>query len=323
MRIRAGLLATMRRAILAAGLTASGQANAEEFPNISDMQMMQWVPCSQPTARLRYADESPLQFGDLRVPSSPPPAEGYPVIMFIHGGGWLSDWNKDYSDAFVENLSRSGYATWSIEYRRLGNIGGGYPGTYLDIARSAEYLATLAQSYPLNLKKMVVVGHSAGGHLASWLTGRQNIPKESPLSSEAPIRFQGVVAISSVSSLEDVLEKTGRETALPMLGAKNLEEARLRYGEASPDRLLPMHSKIRVIDGSKDADWRIASNTSFAQNARSNGEDVERIILNGANHFDVMAPTGPGFAEISRAISEIIPTSEGLADATCNRGIVE
>ncbi|MFD2498208.1 alpha/beta hydrolase [Rhizorhabdus histidinilytica] len=75
----------------------------------------------------------------------------------------MSDWNKDYSDALVENLSRQGYATWSIEYRRLGNAGGGFPGTYLDVSRAADFVATLSKKYRLDLGRVTAVGHSAGG----------------------------------------------------------------------------------------------------------------------------------------------------------------
>lgn len=276
------------------------------YANITDHQMMDWLPRTQPTARLRYADDSPLQFGDLRIPAKAPPPAGYPVVIFLHGGGWMSDWNKDYSDALVENLSRQGYATWSIEYRRLGNAGGGFPGTYLDVSRAADFVATLSGKYRLDLGRVTAVGHSAGGHLALWLAGRSHVPPASAIApSRPPIHLRGVVVVASVSSLEDALEKSGRRSTLSILGATTLEEARLRYAEASPDRLLPLDGRLRVIDGSKDAEWRIASNTRFAERAKAAGNDVGRVILQGANHFDVVEPSGPAFAAILQAVNEI------------------
>nr|WP_053000105.1 alpha/beta hydrolase [Sphingomonas sp. Y57] len=276
------------------------------YANISDHQMMDWLPRTQPTARLRYADDSPLQFGDLRIPANAPPPAGHPVIIFLHGGGWMSDWNKDYSDALVENLSREGFAPWSVEYRRLGNAGGGFPRTFLDVSRAADFVEALSGKYPLDLDRVIVVGHSAGGHLALWLAGRRNVPPASVIApSKPPLRLRGAVVVASVSSLEDALEKSGRQSTLSILGATTLEEARRRYAEASPDRLLPLDGRLRVIDGSKDAEWRIASNTLFAERARAAGNDVGRIILQGANHFDVVTPSGPAFAAILRAVKEI------------------
>lgn len=275
------------------------------YANITDTQMMDWLPRTQPTARVRYANESPLQFGDVRLPATPPPARGYPVLIFIHGGGWLSDWNKDYSDALVENLAGQGYATWSIEYRRLGNAGGGFPGTYLDVARAADFVEMLGRRYPLDLNRVIAVGHSAGGHLALWLAGRRHIPPSSEIATPKPLRIRGVVVVASVSSLEDALEKSGRTSTLAMLAADSVDEARRRYAEASPDRLLPLDARVRVIDGSKDAAWRIASNLSFVDRAKRAGDDADHVMLQGANHFDVVTPTGPAFAAIVRALKEV------------------
>lgn len=290
----------------ASAIVAAAPVPAEAgYANITDMQMMDWLPRTQPTARVRYANASPLQFGDLRLPATPPPARGYPILIFVHGGGWMSDWNKDYSDALVENLSGQGYATWSVEYRRLGNAGGGFPGTYLDVARAADFVGTLGRRYPLDLNRVIAVGHSAGGHLALWLAGRRHIPPASEIASPKPLRLRGVVVVASVSSLEDALEKSGRKSTLSMLAASSLDEARRRYVEASPDRLLPLDARIRVIDGSKDAEWRITSNMGFVERAKIAGNDVEHIMLQGANHFDVVAPTGPAFAAIVRALKEV------------------
>ena len=116
-----------------------------------------------------YGDEE-LQIGELRTPLS---QDTFPLVIFIHGGCWLSDYNLDHVSAVCADLVEAGYAVWTPEYRRVGDEGGGYPNTFKDIQASINYARTLADIYPLDLKNVVVMGHSAGGHLALWLAIQQ------------------------------------------------------------------------------------------------------------------------------------------------------
>jgi acetyl esterase/lipase len=129
------------------------------FRNPAAFDTVEWLPNTQPDARIRYAPESSLQFGDLCIPDEPPPPGGFPVAIFIHGGAWRADWSKDYSSRFVEALTWAGIATWDLEFRRMGNRGGGYPGTFLDVGLAADHLRKLAETYPLNIGRAVAVGH--------------------------------------------------------------------------------------------------------------------------------------------------------------------
>ena len=122
--------------------------------------------------RLKYGPED-LQFGDLYLPNQ---QGSHPVVILIHGGYWRARYGLDLMNDLAVDLAKRGYAAWNIEYRRVGNPGGGWPGTFQDVALATDYLRKLAPSYTLDLTKVVPIGHSAGGHLAFWLAARPRIP---------------------------------------------------------------------------------------------------------------------------------------------------
>src|SRR4029434_10633001 len=93
-------------------------------------------------------------------------------------------------------LTEAGVATWSVEYRRVGNQGGGWPGTFEDVAVDTEHLREIAKTYPLDLNQVIAVGHSAGGHLALWLAARKLLPKDSPAYSHDPLPLRGRVSLA-------------------------------------------------------------------------------------------------------------------------------
>lgn len=113
-------------------------------------------------ARIRYGSD-PLHFADLRLPARPEP---YPVVVLIHGGFWRNRYSLDHIGHMAQALTDAGVATWTPEYRRIGDSGGGYPGTFLDIVAALNHLQAIATDYNLDLDRVVVAGHSAGGHLA-------------------------------------------------------------------------------------------------------------------------------------------------------------
>ena len=152
------------------------------------------LPRPEPTARLAYGPQL-LQFGELRVPDGDGP---HPVAVVIHGGCWLAEYDLGYMSALADGLTRDGVATWSIEYRRVGDDGGGWPGTFLDVAAAADSLVYLARDYDLDLDRVVAVGHSAGGHLALWLAARHRLQSDDPLRGRSPLRLSGVVALAGI-----------------------------------------------------------------------------------------------------------------------------
>ena len=105
-----------------------------------------------------------LQIAELRLPDGPGP---YPTMMLIHGGCWLSQYDLVHMRSLAAAFTREGFATWLIEYRRVGDQRGGWPGTFEDVAMAGEFLPEIATMYNLDLNRMIVAGHSAGGHLAT------------------------------------------------------------------------------------------------------------------------------------------------------------
>ncbi len=140
--------------------------------------------------RIAYGSDS-LHFGELRLPRGSGP---HPLVVVIHGGCWRSQYDLRHISSASAALTRAGFATWTLEYRRIGNPGGGWPGTFRDVTQGVDYVRTLAQSFPLDTGRVVLLGHSAGGHLALWLAARPNLSRESPLSSPAPLPVRGVVS---------------------------------------------------------------------------------------------------------------------------------
>src|SRR5437764_7356894 len=158
--------------------------------------------------RLAYGPE-PLQFGDLYLPDTP---GLHPTVILIHGGYWRARYGLDLMTGLAQDLVTRGYATWNIEYRRVGDPGGGWPGTLLDAAIATDYLRILAPSHGLDLQRVVPIGHSAGGHLALWLAARPRIPHTSPLAASqlgsgkeeisTSLELAGAISLAGVVDLE-------------------------------------------------------------------------------------------------------------------------
>ncbi|MEO6123231.1 MAG: alpha/beta hydrolase [Ilumatobacteraceae bacterium] len=121
----------------------------------------------------------PSQFGQLWLPAATVADTPWPLVILIHGGFWRSSYGLDLMDPLAADLVARGFAAWNIEYRRVGQ-GGGYPATLEDVALAIDTIASIAEQYSLDLASTVVVGHSAGGHLALWSAGRATLPPGAP-----------------------------------------------------------------------------------------------------------------------------------------------
>lgn len=292
------------RSVLAGAMLCTAFAgSAAPFRNPEATDVIDWLPRSQPTARVRYAKDSPLQFVDVRVPHKAA-KRGYPLVIFIHGGGWTADWNIDSANSLTERLADAGYAVMNVEYRRVGNDGGGYPGTFQDIAQAIDHARTIAGRFHFDLGRVVLVGHSAGGHLALWAAARRNLPVSSPLRSGEPLPVKGVIMLGGVAALEDYMKV--RPTLEQLIGKPGAEALDARLGETSPSRLLPIGVPQIFIDGTKDDAIRISSNADYVQAATKAGDKVRRTVLDGANHFDLVDPEGPVLPDLLAAISELV-----------------
>jgi acetyl esterase/lipase len=250
--------------------------------------------------RLAYGTD-PLQFGDLRLPEGRGP---HPVAVIIHGGCWYSEYDLNHIAGFAAALTRLGLATWTIEYRRVGNPGGGWPGTFADAAQATDYLRELARSYPLDLNRVITVGHSAGGQLALWLAARRRLPQSSPLYADDPLRVAGVLSLAGITDMYRFSPRCG-DAARRVLGG-SVEEVPQRYGQTSPVELLPFGVRQLLLHGTLDSIVPLEMGMNYKAAAEKKGEDVKFIPINGAGHFELIAPQSAAWPMVEGAVRSLL-----------------
>ena len=252
--------------------------------------------------RLPYGT-SKYQFADLRLPAA---GDGlHPVVIAVHGGYYRARYGLSYLGHAAAALTAAGFVTWNIEYRRLGYRGGGWPGTFLDVAAAADYLETLAASYPLDLSRVVTVGHSAGGHLACWLAGRHRIPAGQPLHAKRPMPVSGVVALAGVLDLRRAWELRLSHGIVRRLLGGTPEQVPERYDSASPLALLPLGVPQILIHGTQDDSVPFEISERYAEAAREQGDEVQLIALPGAGHFELVDPRTPEWQSVMQSVRKV------------------
>lgn len=255
------------------------------------------LPSKAPDTRIPYGSD-PLQFGELRLPSGPGP---FPVAVVIHGGCWVSKFaTLQNTAALADALRDAGLATWNVEYRRLDQPGGGWPGTFTDIAAAVDVVRTIAREHPLDLTKVITVGHSAGGHLALWAAARHRLPKDGALSRENPLRLRGAVALGGPGDLKGFAEydeKICGSNVIDSLMGGSPSAVPERYAEGSPVELLPLGTRQLMIVGADDAVMPVAARDSYSAAVKKAGESVEIVEVPGG-HFEVIAPTAAAWPTV-------------------------
>lgn len=236
---------------------------------------------SKPALIARYGPDD-LRSGQLRLPKGKGP---FPVAVVVHGGCWSADYDTlDGIAGFADALTERGIATWNIEYRRLGDPGAGWPGTFEDIGAGIDYLQELAKTQPLDLSRVTVIGHSAGAHLALWGASRGRLgerfaPKVKPVS---------VVVIDGPSTLApfigiDEQACNGRAVIVPLMGGKPGDRP-AEYAMASPAEHLPLGMRQLLVQGSLTPLME-----PYVQAAKASGDPVE-VLQAGEDHFDMVTP---------------------------------
>lgn len=256
----------------------------------------------QPTF-LSYGVEKP-QFGALCLPEGQGP---HPVVILIHGGFWRAFYGLGLMHGLAEDLVRHGIAAWNIEYRRVGDLGGGWPGTFLDVAAAADHLRTVAPTYRLDLQRVVAVGHSAGGHLACWLAARRRMTKSGPLSWQGePLPLKGVVSQAGAIDLELVWRlKLGRGAAAELLGGSPRDVPE-RYRAGSPTTFLPLGVPQVLVHGTKDDNVPLEVSESYTQKALQAGDPATLTVLPGVDHFALIEPTSSAWRTTIEAVQFLL-----------------
>jgi acetyl esterase/lipase len=244
-----------------------------------------------PAPRTIAYGRGPLRYAELWRPAGRGP---FPVVFMLHGGCWQSGVAKvDIMHAAAADLARRGIAVWNVEYRGVDVAGGGYPGTFRDVAAAADLLAARGPELGLDTRRIVAFGHSAGGHLALWAAARRRIPPSGALRSARPAIIAGVVGVGALPDLAvartQAAEACGADTIDRLVGPTGPTHPN-PFADTSPVDLLPIGVPTTLISGALDpiAPQRFAA--AYAAKARARGDAVSLVIVPGAGHFELILP---------------------------------
>jgi acetyl esterase/lipase len=270
----------------------SAELDGGYFPRLQQLATAGPGSCRQ----IAYGAE-PGQFAEL-WPAARPGAS--PVAVLIHGGYWRERYRLDVMHALAAGLVSYGWAVWNLEYRRTGMPGGGWPGTFRDVAAGIDALAGLAGQHWLDLTRAVIIGHSAGGHLALWAAARDRLP--APWARPV-VRPAHVVSLAGVCDLAEAARRRLSDGAvLELLGA-GPDEAPEVYQQACPRRLLPLRAGQTVVHGTRDEDVPFELSSEYARAAQRAGDRCDFLPVDGADHFDMIDPASPAWDQLAGVIS--------------------
>lgn len=231
------------------------------------------------------------QFGELRLPKTKGP---FPVAMNVHGGFWRAKYDLTHAGHLCAALTSKGIATWNIEYRRVGNPGGGWPGTFEDVRNAYRYLSQLSGRYNFDMSKALVLGHSAGGQLALCLAAH-----------EPSVRR--VLSLAGVIDLQQAWElHLSNNAVVEFLGGKPSDVPE-HYREADPMRLSIDHSTLQwLIHGAGDDIVPSFFSRNYAQQKQPRGEDVHYLEISTAGHFDLIDPRSNAWPKVEDTVRHML-----------------
>ncbi|GAB5378780.1 MAG: alpha/beta hydrolase [Aliiglaciecola sp.] len=266
----------LRIAAVVLGLLSAGFAISAEKINVPYKDILQ-APFQQADKTLSYG-ASPLQFGKLWLPK--PKEQKPPLLIFLHGGCWLNAFNIEHSFALTSALANSGAMVWSIEYRRTGDEGGGWPGTFEDTVKGVKFALDQSQ-WGFDPTKVFIVGHSAGGHLA--LLANDALAKS---------RYQNIEAIG-LAAITDVISYSqgtnSCQSATDKFMGGSYVQQKHAYVAATPKR----YDNVTLIHGSRD---------NIVPIEQSEKASASVLVVEGAGHFDFLHPQSTAYAALLSVI---------------------
>lgn len=266
-------------------------------------------PTPPANARIAYGKNS-LQFGELRLPAGTGP---FPVAVLVHGGCWSATLGKlpeavtsfELLRPIAAALAQEGIASWNLEYRKLGNEGGGWPGTYLDLGLATDLLRELAPRFHLNVKQVIAIGHSSGGQLAFWLAARGKLPKGSVLHTDTPLQLKGVMSIDGPPDLaaDRAIDQSecGGPVVAQFIGGTPAEFPD-RYREGSASGLLPIGVKEELLLADKHGEQWIELFKQYVAAAEKAGDSIRMPTMENAGHFDGINPQSPAWKTVMGSV---------------------
>ena len=237
----------------------------------------------RPPAHVHYG-EHPRQVADLHKPLAPGP---HPVVIVLHGGYWQPPYTRLIMRPMCLDLVSRGYVALNVEYRRLGKEGGGWPQTFDDVAAATDHLAALDDP-SLDLERVTMLGHSAGGQLALWAAGRAQLPPGAVGAAPA-IRVHRVLALAAVSDLAGA-----GSPAHALLGGDPAQVPE-RWAQADPMRRIPLGVPVGIVHALGDETVSIGRSRAYTAAARAAGGRVTLDETPGS-HRDQIDPDSRAWA---------------------------
>jgi len=253
--------------------------------------------------RIEYGPE-PQHFAELRFPDGPGP---FPLLFVIHGGFWQSAYDLKHIGSLCTALTNKGVVTCNLEYRRVGNSGGGWPGTFQDVSLATDHIVEIISSDPrVDIARAAVIGHSAGGHLAQWLASRHRVPKASPLHCAQKYRLVRAVSLAGVCDLRAAWKQRLGNGAVAKLMGGSPDQYPERFDAGSPIELLPAGTIQVLIHGTADTIVPASQSEKFVERAEQLGEQPSLVKLEGVGHFELIDPESDAWSTIVNAILPVL-----------------
>ena len=265
------------------------------------------------TARPRPKADATITYGagayqkvDVWLPRTSAP---HRTVLMVHGGCWTTGIaDRTLMDWAAADLRDAGYAVWNIDYRGI-DVGGGYPGTFADASAATDALRAHAARFGLDTRKIVAVGHSAGGHLALWLAARPKLPDDSPLRTPDPLPIAHVVSLGGLPDLERTANTPdngcGVKVVADLVAGANPVD---RYRDTSVARLLPIGVRQDHVAGLQDRVIPIDLKTDFVAKAKAAGDDATLHRVDRTGHVELVSPGSAAWTKtrvlIAKAFAE-------------------
>ncbi|KAB2590083.1 alpha/beta hydrolase family protein [Streptomyces arboris] len=271
-------------------------------------------PVVAPDRTAAYGDH-PDQVIDFYAPRDGRTAA--PLVVLLHGGAWRAPYDRAHVSPLADFLARRGFAVASVEYRRGGEEGQGqepgadpvagrWPETFDDVAAALDALPALAaRELPeADVRRIVVTGHSAGGHLALWAAARHVLPEGSPWHLPAPPPLRGVVALAPIADFATAVELGVCGGAVTQLVGEG-DELEERAVHADPVALLPTGIATAIVHGEEDIVVPLAVSEAYVDAAAKSGEMVGLTLLGDVGHFPLIDPAADACAIVAEEITQL------------------
>lgn len=255
-----------------------------------------------PTRQVHYGQDR-KQLVELVLPEGELTAR--PAVVLVHGGFWSAPYAVDLMRPLADALAGDGVPSVNLEYRSMSPTGrrrGGWPDTFRDVAAALDVLADLPE---IDARRLVLVGHSAGGHLALWLAARRRLPAGVP-GADPRVWPAAVVSLAGVNDLAAGARRALGGGAVVRLLGGTPEQVPQTYALADPARLLPLGVPQLLVHGDQDDRVPVDLSRAYAEQARQAGDPVEVVELAGADHFALIDPAHAAWAAVTQRLPALL-----------------